>query len=199
MKVLVASLIAATACAQALHEDYKITWTTPSVDSLDSMPLSGRMGAGANVWVQDGSIWLYLSHNGAYDETARLLKLGCVRLTPKSLSLGGEGFVQELDPSTGAITIRQGDFKATLWFAGETLVYESSSGKDAPLEVAYGTWREKTKDGILYDMMGRRGVMTGDQVSASPGGFLSFHRNDDYPVDVAGIVRAEGILSLIHI
>jgi hypothetical protein len=193
MKVLVASLIAATACAQALHEDYKITWTTPSVDSLDSMPLSGRMGAGANVWVQDGSIWLYLSHNGAYDETARLLKLGCVRLTPKSLSLGGEGFVQELDPSTGAITIRQGDFKATLWFAGETLVYESSSGKDAPLEVAYGTWREKTKDGILYDMMGRRGVMTGDQVSASPGGFLSFHRNDDYPVDVAGIVRAEGI------
>jgi len=70
----------------------KITWTTPSQDSLDSMPLSGRLGAGANVWVQDGSIWLYLAHNGAYDEKGRLLKLGCVRLTPKGLKLGDAGF-----------------------------------------------------------------------------------------------------------
>jgi hypothetical protein len=40
------------------------------------MPLSGRLGAGANVWVDDGSVWLYLAHNGAYDEQGRLLKLG---------------------------------------------------------------------------------------------------------------------------
>jgi len=31
------------------------------------MPLSGRLGAGANVWVQDGSIWLYLGHSGAFN------------------------------------------------------------------------------------------------------------------------------------
>ena len=52
------------------------------------MPLSGRMGAGANVWVQDGSIWLYPAHNGAYDEQGRLLKLGCVRITPVDFKLG---------------------------------------------------------------------------------------------------------------
>lgn len=60
---------------------YNIVWNSPSKDSLDSMPLSGRLGAGANVWVQDGSLWLYLAHNGAYDENGRLLKLGCVRVT----------------------------------------------------------------------------------------------------------------------
>jgi hypothetical protein len=80
-----------------------------------------------------------------------------------------------------------------LWFAGETLVYESTADKEAPLEVAFGTWREKTKDGILYDMFDRRDRFTGDQVTASTGGFLCFHRNDDHPFDVPGIVRAQGI------
>jgi len=193
MKAIIACILSASACAQALPASYQIIWTTPSIDSVDSMPLSGRYGAGANVWVQDGSIWFYLAHNGAYDETGRLLKIGCVRLTPKSVNLGGEGFSQALDPATGAITIRQGDFVATLWFAGETLVYESTADKEAPLEVAFGTWREKTKDGVLYDMFDRRDRFTGDQVTASPGGFLCFHRNDDHPFDVAGVVRAQGI------
>ncbi len=178
--------------SMAAPESYRITWTTPSIDSVDSMPLSGRFGAGANVWVQDGSIWLYLAHNGAYDEQGRLLKLGCIRLTPKGLSLGGEGFSQELDPASGAITIQQADFKARLWFAGETLVYESNSATAAPLEVAYGTWREKTKDGIRNDMMGAKTTFTGDQVSASASGFLWFHRNDDYPIDLAGLAKGQG-------
>src|SRR4051794_15079435 len=64
-------LIVPAAAAQDLHP-YNVRWNTPSKDSLDSMPLAGRLGAGANVWVQDGSIWLYLGHNGAYDERGRL-------------------------------------------------------------------------------------------------------------------------------
>jgi hypothetical protein len=44
---------------------YNVVWDSPSKDSLDSMPLSGRLGAGANVWVEAGSIWIYPSHNGA--------------------------------------------------------------------------------------------------------------------------------------
>ena len=187
-------LIASTGvlAADGALDHCKITWTTPSKDSLDSMPLSGRMGAGANAWVQDGSIWLYLAHNGAYDEHGRLLKLGCIRLTPKDLNLGGDGFVQELDPATGTIAIEQGDFKASLWFAGETLVYESTSGKPAPLEVAFGTWREKTKDGIRNDMMGAKTTFTGDHITASTSGFLWFHRNDDHPVDLAALAKGQG-------
>ncbi|MEI7902272.1 MAG: DUF5703 domain-containing protein, partial [bacterium] len=171
---------------------YNVVWDSPSKDSLDSMPLSGRHGAGANVWVQEGSVWLYLAHNGAYDENGRLLKLGCVRLTPEGTNLGGPGCRQELDPATGTITIRQGTFKAALWFAGETLVYESENGTPAPLDVAFGTWREKTKEGIRNDMMGAKTTFTADQIKTSPGGFLWFHRNGDYPIDLAGLAKSRG-------
>jgi len=57
MKFLLTLLIVSPLALAANPLDtYKVTWTTPSVDALDSMPLSGRHGAGANVWVQDGSI-----------------------------------------------------------------------------------------------------------------------------------------------
>jgi len=172
---------------------YNVVWDTPSKDSLDSMPLSGRLGAGANVWVQDGSIWLYLAHNGAYDEHGRLLKLGCVRVTPAGLNLGGTGFRQELDPATGTITIQQGDFKASLWFAGETLLLESESAAPHTLDVAFGTWRDQQRNGIRQDMMGARGNFSPDQIKGDTDGFVWFHRNADFPVDVVGKAKSQGI------
>jgi hypothetical protein len=173
-------------------DSYKVTWTTPSQDSLDSMPLSGRMGAGANVWVQDGSIWLYLAHSGAFDERGRLLKLGCVRITPAEVELGKEGFVQELDPATGTISIRQGDFKASLWFAGETLVFESINAEAKPLDVSFATWRDKDKDGLRLDMH-RQTDMKGDRISADESGFVWFHRNADHGGDVMAMAESRGV------
>jgi hypothetical protein len=194
MKPIIPILIASTASLSAASplDDLRITWTTPSIDSLDSMPLSGRMGAGANVWVQDGSIWLYLAHSGAFDERGRLLKLGCVRITPEEVELGKEGFVQELDPATGTISITQGDFKASLWFAGETLVYQSEQARAKPLEVSFATWRDKDKGGLKLDMF-RETDMKGDQVSADESGFVWQHRNADHGVDVMAIGESRGI------
>ncbi|TAE75302.1 MAG: discoidin domain-containing protein [Verrucomicrobia bacterium] len=173
-------------------EGYKVRWDTPSIDSLDSMPLSGRMGAGANVWVQDGSIWLYLAHGGAFDERGRLLKLGCVRITPQEVELGKDGFVQELDPATGTISIIQEDFKASLWFAGETLIYESEHGREKPLEVSFATWRDRDKSGLKLDMF-REAEMKADRISADESGFVWWHRNADHGVDVAGLGEGRGI------
>ncbi|MEY4387634.1 MAG: hypothetical protein RLY20_2917, partial [Verrucomicrobiota bacterium] len=193
LSLLSVSLVCAEAESTGWLEQSKVVWDSPSRDSLDSMPLSGRHGAGANVWVQDGSIWLYLAHNGAYDERGRLLKLGCVRLTPRGVNLGAADFKQTLDPATGTITIQQGDFKASLWFADQTLVFESDATIAQPLEVAFGTWREKTKDGIRNDMMGGKTTFTGDHIQASPGGFLAFHRNADHAIDLASKARGQGI------
>jgi len=196
-KILLLSALLAPVC-HAVGDagspgDDRVTWTTPSRDSLDSMPSSGRHGAGANVWVQDGSIWLYLAHGAAFDEQGRLLKLGCVRLTPVGTALGGKTFFQELDPATGTITISQDGFKASLWFADQTLVFEAENGSDWPLEVAFGTWREKTKEGIRNDMMGAKTTFAGDRIQASSAGFLACHRNADHAVDLAGKARAQGI------
>ena len=172
---------------------YNVAWDSPSKDSLDSMPLSGRLSAGANVWVQDGSIWLYLGHNGAYDEQGRLLKLGCVRVTPVDFKLGEAGFRQELDLASGTILIQQGDFKASLWFAGETLVLESTSAQPRPLAVAFGSWRDQKRDGIRCDMMGAKGSFSPDRIQADTNGFVWFHRNADFPVDVVQKAKSQGI------
>ena len=193
MNTIVSMLIALATCAQAANPSYTVRWNSPSQDSLDSMPLSGRCGAGANVWVQDGSIWLYLAHSGAYDEQGRLLKLGCVRLTPRDLKLGETGFAQTLDPATGTISITQGEFRASLWFARETLIFESESATPGSLEVAFGTWRDRTKDGIRNDMMGAKTTFSGDHIQASAAGILAFHRNADYAIDLTGKARGQGI------
>jgi len=176
-----------------LPKSYNVIWETPSKDALESMPLSGSNGAGANVWVQDGSIWLYLAHNGAYDQEGRLLKLGCVRITPKETKLGETGFRQELDLASGAITIQQGDFKASLWFSGETLVLESESVNSQSFDVAFGTWRDKKLEGIRVDMMGARGNYNPDQIQANTEGFVWLHRNADFAGDVVGMAKAQGI------
>jgi hypothetical protein len=172
---------------------YNVVWDTPSKDAIESMPLSGRSGAGANVWVQDGSIWLYLAHNGAYDEQGRLLKLGCVRITPNGIKLGEIGFRQELDLTSGAISIQQDDFKASIWFAGESLVFESESANPQSLDVAFGTWRDKKLEGIRIDMMGAKGSFNPDQIQTNATGFVWFHRNADFTDDVAGRAKAQGI------
>lgn len=173
---------------------YNIVWDSPSKDSLDSMPLSGRLGAGANVWVEEGAIWIYPAHNGAYDEQGRLLKLGCIRVVPVDFKLGDAGFRQELVLANGTITIAQGDFKASLWFAGETLVVESASGKPLAYDVSFGTWRDRKRDGIFVDVQGEsRMSFAEDQVQPGTNGFVWFHRNADHPAVPVEKARRQGI------
>ncbi len=84
-----------------------LAWTTPSRDSSGSMPL-GNGDIGLNVWVEeDGDLLFYLSKTDAWDENARLLKLGRIRvsLSPNPFVVG-DGFRQEIDLATGCIRIQ---------------------------------------------------------------------------------------------
>ena len=176
-----------------LHAADKVTWTTPSKESLDSMPLSGRLGAGANVWVQDGSIWLYLGHSGAFNSQGNLNKLGCVRITPVGADLGsGSGFKQELDPTTGTITISQGSFQSALWFAADNLIFQSTTGRPIAFDVSYATWRDQKRDGVTLDLGGNFTVEA-DEIAADTKGFVWHHRNADHPRDTLGIARGQNI------
>lgn len=174
-------------------ESYNIEWQTPSDNALGSMPLSGRLGAGANVWVQDGSLWIYLGHNGAYDSQGRLLKLGCIRLTPENMQLGEDGFSQRLDFQTGTINIAQGNMDIKLWFAGEQLIMESSSKSNMIWGVAYGTWRNEDKVGLLQDMHGGKGNYKADHVVVKEQGIVWYHDNRDEPVDLENMSKINGI------
>ena len=193
MKSLLALLLAVGSMrAEDLPGSYKVIWDNPSQDSLESMPLSGRHGAGANVWVRDGSIWLYLAHSGAFDEQGRLLKLGCIRITPLGFKLGESGFRQELDPATGKITITQNGFKASLWFVGGNLVFVSTSASSDARDVALRSWRDKKRDGLNLDIFGQHHVGD-DCIKADQDGFVWFNRDADFGLDVVDMAKGHGI------
>ena len=167
---------------------YNIVWNSPSRDSMDSMPLSGRLGAGANVWVQDGSVWIYLGLNSAYDENGRLLKLGCLRVTPEGGLQEEAGLCQTLDLPSGriritALTADGGPFEAVLWFAAATLVLEAACGR--PLEVCFATWRDRDRKQlhleVPVDVCDRTHDVGKDHVQPTTDALLWWHDNREYP------------------
>lgn len=168
-------------------KNYKISWSSPSDDAWGSMPLSGIRGAGANVWVQDGALWLYLAHNYAYDEDGHLLKLGAIRITPENKALDDlSNFKQELNISTGTITVDAlsasgADFNARLWFAGENLIVETKSKIKTAMNVSYASWRDQTRDSMHIDMGKRKYVVRADLVNMTDGSITWFHDNSEYP------------------
>ena len=99
-------LAATSGIRAASVSDYNVVWDSPSVDCNGSMPI-GNGDIGANVWVEaGGDLCFYLSKTDAWDEHARLVKLGKlrVRLNPNPFAKGGR-FKQELDLQDGAVKI----------------------------------------------------------------------------------------------
>ncbi len=133
-----------------------LIWTTPSRDSSGSMPL-GNGDIGLNVWVeQDGDLLFYLSKTDAWDENARLLKLGRLRvsLSPNPFVTGAV-FRQELDVASGCICIRSEILnlksQIRLWVDANQPVVRLEIEADRPVEakVALELWRtgERTREG----------------------------------------------------
>ncbi len=165
---------------------YNVVWDSPSPDAWESMPLSGRLGAGANVWVQDGSLWLYLAHNGAYDEDGRLMKLGCLRITPVNGALTDPAsFRQELDLSSGSITVdatsKNGEsIRVKLWFARDNLIIQSQCRNPSELDLRFGSWRDVPREKMFLDMGKREHTLRPDHVILSDQGIAWHHRNAEY-------------------
>ncbi len=134
-----------------------LVWTYPSHDSSGSMPL-GNGDIGLNVWVEEnGDLLFYLSKTDAWDENARLLKLGRVRvsLTP-NLFRADADFRQELDLATGTIRIHSTnhDLQVTLllWVDANRPVVHLEINSDRPVDarVRLELWRtcERTREGM---------------------------------------------------
>jgi len=103
-----------------MYTPASLIWDTPSKDSSGSMPL-GNGDIGLNVWVEEnGDLLFYLSKTDAWDENARLLKLGRIRvaLSPNPF-ITGATFRQELDLNNGCIrissAINQQPLSVLLW------------------------------------------------------------------------------------
>ena len=190
---VVVFLMVALICFSQVENRYNVIWNTPSKSSLGSMPLSGRHGAGANVWVEDGSVWIYLAHSGAFDEQGRLLKLGCLRLTPNQFHLGDNSFRQILDLKSGTIFIQQDGFKMSLSFVDQNLIISSKSKQKLSFTVSFGSWRYQPLKNIRVDMMNAKGDYTADHIEADKSGFLWFHNNALNDNHVGSYAQNQGI------
>jgi len=66
--------------APSTLDDYNVVWDSPSVDHHGSMPL-GNGDIGLNAWVtRDGDVHLLIAKTDAWDDNARLVKVGAVRI-----------------------------------------------------------------------------------------------------------------------
>ena len=82
-----------------------VVWDSPSRDSHGSMPL-GNGDIGINAWVEDnGDLMFYVSKTDAWDENARLCKIGRVRVKFDPPLAVKDRFRQELKLRDGVIEI----------------------------------------------------------------------------------------------
>ncbi len=127
---------------------YHVRWDSPSENSSGSMPL-GNGDIGLNVWVEaDGDLLFYLGKTDAWSETARLQKLGRVRvkLTPNPFRRG-RPFSQELQLDRGRIEIRAGGETLLVWVDAHHPVahVEIASREGVAAEARVEIWRTRPR------------------------------------------------------
>jgi hypothetical protein len=94
------------AFADAPDDRYDVVWDSPSKDHHGSMPL-GNGDIALNAWMTpEGDLHFYISKTDAWDDNARLVKVGKVRVRfePNPI-LAGKAFRQELKLNEGCIEI----------------------------------------------------------------------------------------------
>lgn len=121
---------------------YDVVWHRQSVDSGDSMPVGG-FDTGANVWVENGEVMMYLDRSGSFDENNQMLKLGRLRFCFDPCPFSA-CFEQRLNLNTGDVTIL-GDngFSMRIWFHTDSPMarIDLRLPESCRAFVAYETWR----------------------------------------------------------
>ncbi|MGD0094584.1 MAG: DUF5703 domain-containing protein, partial [Planctomycetota bacterium] len=105
-----APLVAADLAVLEGPDQYNVVWDSPSENALGSMPL-GNGDIALNVWAEkDGSLHLLIAKTDAWDDNARLVKVGMVRvqLDPNPWA-AGQPFKQTLSLRDGTLKIESGE------------------------------------------------------------------------------------------
>jgi len=118
-------------------DQYNVVWDSPSKDAHGSMPL-GNGDVGINAWVEeDGDLVFYISKTDAWDENARLCKIGRVRVTFDPPLKPKDGFRQELKLKDGCIEVRdqrpEGGRQIRIWVDADQPVVRMEADSAAPV------------------------------------------------------------------
>jgi len=126
---------------------YNVVWNSPSENSHGSMPL-GNGDIGINAWVEkNGDLVFYISKTDAWDENARLCKIGRVRVKFDPPLAVKDSFRQELELRDGVIAIKSKiqnePFTVLLWVDANQPVVRVEAESAAPVRcrAAVELWR----------------------------------------------------------
>jgi hypothetical protein len=134
-------------------DGYDVTWDSPSGDSSGTMP-AGNGDIGINVWVEEGGdLLIYIGKTDAWDENARLAKLGRLRvhLEPNPFRKGVP-FRQTLRLRRGEIEIRAGNpweaVTLRVWVDANhpAIRVQADGGRPFELRAALETWRGEARE-----------------------------------------------------
>ncbi len=189
--ILTYLFLALTACGLTA-QPAKYTWSTPSKNSSESMPLGGG-DMGLNVWVEDGDILFYVSRTGSYDEHNTLLKQGRFRVsTTPSIFQNDADFRQTLHLNDGYMTVEGTNGKVLIWVdVFHPVVHVEAKTKTASvLDVTYENWRMANRP--IRKVEGQQCsykwalpkdiATTRDSVRADEATITFFHRNPETTV-----------------
>lgn len=177
LRILATVLLAPLTAPAAPVDGFDIAWDSPSANHHGSMPL-GNGDIALNAWMtQNGDLQFYISKPDAWDDNARLVKIGKVRVhfEPNPIA-AGQAFRQELKLDEGCIEITTGADSATrnsrpattirLWVdANHPAIYVTANSA-TPLEATafvelWRTNRQEITDLQVSDVMTNRKLPDG--------------------------------------
>ncbi|MBN8458446.1 MAG: hypothetical protein J0M04_11480 [Verrucomicrobia bacterium] len=143
--VLLASFPVASAAEPSPVTGYHLTWDSPSKDCHGSMPL-GNGDISLNAWIEpSGDLCFYIGKTDAWDDNARLVKLGKVRVKLDPAPPVSP-FKQELALAEGMMKVSYGDGTVLrLWAdANRPVIHvEAVSNKPTKATAVLEPWRTK--------------------------------------------------------
>jgi len=156
---------------------YNLVLDAPGKDFHAAVPV-GNGDIGASVWVEEGGdLVFYISKTDSYDDNARQLKVGRVRvkLTPNPFAKG-QPFREELRLRQGELVIRAGKDAAAVtcrvWVDANHPVIrvEVEGGQPIESQVTLENWRTKERDitGELTHSDALRGAPGGQRTIQYP-------------------------------
>ncbi len=159
--LLLAGLGLGLSASAASVDAYNVVWDSPSTSHHGSMPL-GNGDLTVNAWFTPaGELHFYLGKSDAWDDNARLVKVGKVRVRFEPNPVTADGaFRQELKLSEGCLEITTGPhstadgaaapaaFKLRLWVDAHHPVVEMEAESAAPLTATASVelWRTNRQE-----------------------------------------------------
>jgi hypothetical protein len=129
---------------------FDVVWDSPSQDYTGTMPL-GNGETGLNVWMEpDGCLRFYISRTDAWDDNARLLKVGQVTISfEPNIFKSGNYFSQRLSLREGRVLIAAGDpddpVSIAVWVDANRSLVHVTAGSSQPLKMTarIESWRKE--------------------------------------------------------